>query len=248
MLNSLKNYLRYTKLHFFILRFTNPNYVNWIDKEINFHKKFLKKDNKLIFDLGANMGDKTHIFSFFSKNIILYEPEEKLIEKLKFRFKKFKEFKIKDLVVIDEIKEINFYSAVGRESHSSILKDYLENFDNLKDKKTIIKQKKTTTLNNEINLYGSPYYCKIDCEGSEEKILKNLSHKIKIISFESNIPKFFNDTVNIVENTEEKFKSKFNLRKDLEYDFFLKENVSSQEIKKILSKKSGVFEVFIFTD
>ena len=94
MLDSLKNYLRYTKLHFFILRFTNPNYVNWIDKEINFHKKFLKKDNKLIFDLGANMGDKTHIFSFFSKNIILYEPEEKLIEKLKFRFKKFKEFKI----------------------------------------------------------------------------------------------------------------------------------------------------------
>ena len=247
MLNIIKNYLRYTKLHFLILKFTNPKYIKWINKEISFHKKFLKKNDQLIFDLGANMGDKSHIFLNFSNNIILYEPEEKLIKKLKYRFKKYKKIQVKNYVVYDEIKEIDFYSAEGKESHSSIIKEYLKNFDNLKETKIIIKKKNTTTLNQEIALHGIPHYCKIDCEGSEEKILINLNHKIEIISFEANLPKFYENTINIIKIIEEKFKSSFNLRKDYEYDFFLNKNVSAQEIEKILLKNDGVFEVFIFS-
>ena len=82
----------------------------------------------------------------------------------------------------------------------------------------------------------------------EEKILKNLKYKINIISFEAYIPNFYQNTVRIIEGIEKKFNSSFNLRKDYEYDFFLKNNVKSDQIKKILSKTSGVFEVFIFTD
>ena len=248
MIHILKNYLRYTKFHFYLLRFTNPNYLKWINKEIDFHKKFLNKGNQLIFDLGANLGDKSHIFSFFSKNLILYEPEEKLVEKLKFRFKKYKEIKIKNYVVLDEIKKINFYSAEGKESHSSVIKGYLENFADSESTNIIVKQEKTTTLNHEINIHGNPYYCKIDCEGAEEKILKNLSFKINIISFETYVPNFYQNAVKIIEGIEKKFNSSFNLRKDYEYDFFLKNNVKSDQIKKILSETSGVFEVFIFTD
>ena len=68
MLKKIKNYLRYSKLHYFILRFKNPEYIKFTLKEIEFHKNFLDQD-KLIFDLGANIGDKSHVFSFFTKKL-----------------------------------------------------------------------------------------------------------------------------------------------------------------------------------
>ena len=247
MIDIIKNYLRYTKLHFLILKFTNPNYIKWIEREIIFHKKFLKNNIQLIFDLGANVGDKSHIFLNFTKNIILYEPEEKLIKKLNLRFRKNKGVKIRNYVVHDTIREIDFYSAEGRESHSSIIKGYLENFSDIENKKTVLKIKKTTTLNKEINLYGIPDYCKIDCEGSEHEILKNLSFRIEIISFEANLPMFYKNTIDIVKIFEKKFSSKFNLRKNNEYSFYFKENINSQEIEDALSKSKEVFEVFIYT-
>ena len=201
MINILKNYLRYTQLHFLILKFTNPDYIKWINKEISFHKKFLKNNIQLIFDLGANLGDKSHIFLKFSKNIILYEPEEKLVKKLNLRFRKNKGVKIRNYVVYDTIKEIDFYSAEGRESHSSIIKGYL----------------------------------------------KNLDFKIKIISFEANLPKFYQNTIDIVKIFEKKFSSKFNLRKNNEYNFYFEENIDSQKIDDTLFKSKEVFEVFIIT-
>ena len=87
MLKKIKDYLRYSKFHYFILRFKNPKYIKFIKDEIKFHENFLVPD-KIIFDLGANMGDKSHIFSFFTKKIILYEPEENLVDQLKLRFRK----------------------------------------------------------------------------------------------------------------------------------------------------------------
>ena len=78
MLDTLKSNLRYTNLHFAILKITNPNYIKWLKKELFFHKKFLNNEN-LIFDLGANLGDKTYIFSKLSKKIICFEPEDKCI-------------------------------------------------------------------------------------------------------------------------------------------------------------------------
>ena len=86
MLNKIKDYLRYTRLHYLILKFKNPSYISWIKKEVQFHKKILNKGD-LIFDLGANIGEKSNIFSYFTKNIILYEPEEVLYNKLKLRFR-----------------------------------------------------------------------------------------------------------------------------------------------------------------
>ena len=248
MLENIKNYLRYSKLHFIILRYTNPEYINWINKEINFHKKFLKKDNQLIFDLGANLGDKSHIFLNFTKNIILYEPEEKLIKKLYLRFRNYKEVKIRNYVVYDKIKIIDFYSADGRESHSSIIKGYLNNFSEIKNKKIVLKKKNTTTLNNEISIFGIPYYCKIDCEGAEYDILKNLKYKIKIISFEAYLPNFYENTLKIIETIEKKFFSKFNLRKNYEYEFYFKENVDAKQVIKTLSQSNEIFEVFVFTE
>ena len=38
----IEKYLRYSKLHYLILRIKNPQFIDWIEKEIEFHKKFFK--------------------------------------------------------------------------------------------------------------------------------------------------------------------------------------------------------------
>ena len=246
-LNKIKNYLRYTKLHFFILNFKNPRYIKSIAEEIKFHKNFLIP-GKLIFDLGANLGDKSHIFSFFTKKIILYEPEEILIDKLKLRFRKYKSILIISKLVTDKIGESIFYSVSGNESYSSIIKDYNKDFDNLKKAEVIIKKKITTTLNSEIEKHGTPSYIKIDCEGAENLILKNLDYKIDIISFEANLPKFLDNTFAIIDNLGNKFNYSFNVRKNEKFTFSFEKNVSPKVVKSFLISESGTYEVFMFNE
>ena len=52
---------------------------------------------------------------------------------------------------------------------------------------------KVYNFNHEITKFGLPNYIKIDCEGSESKILKRLKYRVKIISFELNLPYFIKD-------------------------------------------------------
>ena len=140
LLYKIKKYLRYSKFHYLILYFKNPRFISWINKEIEFHKNFLSKD-KLIFDLGANKGDTAHIFSNFTKKIILYEPEENLAENLKLRFRKYKSIFINETLVTDKVGETNFYSVSGDQAYSSILSNYHKNFDHLNKSEVIVKKK-----------------------------------------------------------------------------------------------------------
>ena len=55
MIKKIKNFLRYSFLHYLFLIFKNPKYISWLKEEYLFHKKFLNKE-KMIFDLGANRG------------------------------------------------------------------------------------------------------------------------------------------------------------------------------------------------
>jgi FkbM family methyltransferase len=221
MLKKIKNYYRYSNLHFYILRFLNPTYLNYLKNEFAFYKTFLLQ-NKLIFDLGANIGDKTLIFLKFTDKIICYEPEDDLFERLKFRFRKNNKVVLNNLLITDQIGDAVLNSVVGNESYSSILENYKENFDNLKGSFVVKKIKKSSTLNFEINKYGIPYYIKIDCEGAENLILKNLKYDIEIISFEANLPYFLEQTKEIINYLKNNFNSYFNIRKEEEFNFLFK--------------------------
>ena len=244
MLNNLKSNLRYTNLHYAILKITNPQYLNWLKKEYFFHKKFLNNEN-LIFDLGANLGDKTYIFSKLSKKIICFEPEDKMYEILKKRFRTNK-IVLRKKIVSDKIEKVKFTVVKGNEAYSTIIKKSLNQFKHLNKNSFYTKTKKSTTLNHEIKKFGIPDYIKIDCEGSESKILKNLKYKVKIISFELNLPYFINDGKKIIKYFKKKYNSKFNIRIQDKFRFYFKKNVNEKECLKFISNKRITVEIFIF--
>ena len=245
MLKKIKNYFRYSKLHFYILRVKNPTYLKYLKKEIDFYKTFLI-NNKLIFDLGANLGDKSHIFLKFTEKVILYEPEEDLFERLKFRFRKNKKVIVNNLIISDFVGDVTLNSVVGDEAYSSIINNDKDNFDHLKKKLVIKKIKSSSTLNSEINKYGTPHYIKIDCEGAENLILKNLKYDIEILSFEANLPLFLNQTKEIINYLKDNFNRCYNIRKEGEHNFLYKNHLNSEEILENLNHIKKPIEIFSF--
>jgi FkbM family methyltransferase len=243
--------IKYSKFHYLLLKFKNPTYINHLNNELNFYKKILSP-NSLIFDLGANMGDKTHIFSFFSQKLICYEPEKKLFLHLKNRFRK-QNIKIENKLVSDKNKKISFYSVLNDEAYSTIFKTNIKAFIHLNNRKIIKKNILSTTLNSEILKYGVPDYIKIDCEGAEKVILKNLKYKINIISFESNLPQSYNNTCDIINYLYKKFNSKFNLRiqnvshNKNNYEFLFKKNINYKTCINLIKNKKITYEIFSFS-
>jgi FkbM family methyltransferase len=59
----------------------------------------------------------------------------------------------------------------------------------------IIEQVTITTIDALIAKHGVPNYIKIDAEGFESEILMGLSHKVPLLSFESNLPEFRDETM-----------------------------------------------------
>jgi hypothetical protein len=251
IINYLKNKIKYSKFYYLLLKLKNPTYIHYLTNELIFYKKVLSP-NSLIFDLGANMGDKTHIFSFFAKKIICYEPEKKLFLHLKNRFRE-KKIKIENKLVSDKKKKISFYSVLNDEAYSTIFKKTIKAFSHLDKRKIIKKNILSTTLNSEILKYGVPDYIKIDCEGAEKVILKNLKYKINIISFESNLPQSYNNTCDIINYLYKKFNSKFNLRiqntsySKNNFKFIFKKNIDYVTCLNFVKNKKETFDIFSFS-
>ncbi len=245
MIKKLKERFSYSDIHYFILRFTNPNYIKFLNKEYLFHKKFLNSE-KLIFDLGANRGDKTHVFLKFSKKVVAYEPEKKMNQILHNRFRN-SNLVIKKKLVSNNLRKIKFFVVKNNEAYSTIKKKSLNIFNHLNKNNIKSKLLKPTTLNFEILKYGVPNYIKIDCEGAENIILQNFNHRVSIISFELNLPDFFYEGKKIINYFNSKFKSKFNIRIHNSYNFYFKKKINSAKCIKFLKKKKFVVEVFIFS-
>jgi FkbM family methyltransferase len=237
--------LRYTKLHFFLLKYKNSEYIDFLKKDTNFYKKLLSS-NDLVFDLGAHYGDKTHVFKKLSNKVISYEPETKLFKRLKQRFRNNKSIIIENKLISDKIDLLKFYSLKKKKSHSTIKKKNLEIFDEIKNEDYKIENKLSTTLNNEIEKYGIPNYVKIDCEGAELEILSNLKYKINLISFEINLPDYLKDGIQILKSLSANFNYNFNLRKNGEFSLHLQKNINPEEMIELISNINFTIEIFCF--
>ncbi len=212
ILSFLKNKFRFSSLYYNLyLKFFNKKYYKLLKNDFFFYSEILPK-NILIFDIGANRGDKSYIFNFFSKKLICYEPEESLYKLLKVRFKKNYNIKINNFLISDTLNHKKFYSVQNDEAYSSTNFKSLKSLNILNNKKIFLKKLKSSTLNSEINKYGTPYYVKIDVEGGEKNILKNLKFKIPLISFEANLPFFIKETEFIINKLSKKYQYTYNIR------------------------------------
>ena len=182
---------------YFKWRYVNPRIFNKqtpLKNEISFLKTFLNKKS-IIFDIGANHGDKTEAFQKLGKLVIAFEPDKTNLDFLNFRFHNNSKVIVVNKALSNEISRTTFYVN----NHGS----GLNTIDKKRQEEANFKisyMVKTTTIDQMINKFGKPDFVKIDVEGHELKVLMGLSQKIDTIVFEANFTESRKYTIGCIEH------------------------------------------------
>jgi FkbM family methyltransferase len=215
---------------------------------IAFYSQFISV-NDMVFDVGANMGNRIKIFLQLNARIIAFEPQKKCCDYLKHKFKnkiilvqkglgekeEKRKFYIADVSVLSSFSEewINSTKKSGR-------------FEKYKWDKT--EYVELTTLDIIIREYGVPQFIKIDVEGYELEVLKGLSHPINHISFEYAVPEHTEKTIECIKQIENinKHQTLFNYSIGESMKFALDEWLTAEDM--IIHVRSQTFENTNFGD
>lgn len=154
---------------------------------------------RLVFDVGANKGNKTRAFLDLGAEVVSIEPERKALETLEYRFGTHPRVVIVPQGVSDSPGEVRLF-----------VKDYRSGYNTLSDKwqkegealDTPIDSYpvRVTTLTDLMQNYGKPFYIKIDVEGFELPVIRGLKEPVPLLSFEANLPEFHEETQSILDH------------------------------------------------
>lgn len=183
----------------------------------------------LWFDVGANIGSKAAVFSKFARRVVAFEPDPNnaLILRRRFRFRQ----RLTILEVAVGAHSGKALMTVGGGAYSTLAKKQREiietnpRYANLKNEHLHSMEVGVVSLDELIIQFGLPDYIKVDVEGYEEAVIKGLSQPVSLISFESNLPDFEEETVGCI-------KQLASISKHSCYNF------TTSEPPKVLSSKS----------
>ncbi|WP_175454310.1 FkbM family methyltransferase [Algoriphagus alkaliphilus] len=195
----------------------------------------------LIFDIGANVGIRTSVFSSLGNKVVVLEPNRELVSILNSRFSR------SNVEVIDKACAA---SSGTREFHlgdnhlvSTLSTQFIHHKQEsgAKNKWAKKSQIKTISLDELVKIYGVPDFCKIDVEGYEKEVLSGLNQKIGMISFEFNYPAFESDTLWCLEKLSSLGYTSFNFSLGETLEFHFSEWVSYEDISAIFHLKNFPF-------
>jgi FkbM family methyltransferase len=158
-----------------------------LGKRKSFYSRFLAKDD-LVFDVGANVGNRVQIFLELQCRVIAVEPQQECINELRKRFGTGITIVEKGLGEKEEEKTMYIADA---STISSFSEEWINSvkesrFSRHEWNKTMNIQ--LTTLDKLVAQYGLPEFCKIDVEGFELEVLKGLHQPIPCLSLEYTVP------------------------------------------------------------
>lgn len=165
----------------------------------SFYLSFLKKDD-LVFDVGANFGNRVEIFLGSKAKVIAFEPQEICQEYLKLKFGSKITIRTEALGEKEELLPI--YINEKDPTISSLSKEFIDKVKHNRFKQSewkLSEHVSVVTLDAMIMLYETPQFIKIDVEGFELNVLKGLSKSVPIISVEYTIPELHDELINIID-------------------------------------------------
>ncbi|MDR2920968.1 MAG: FkbM family methyltransferase [Tannerella sp.] len=233
---SIKNKLLYLRRRWFPSKAEKIQEKKYEEKILQFYKQIVYRGD-LVFDIGANIGNRTIPFLRMGAKVIAVEPQEKCRKYLQKKLKKYRGGVIVPKGVGGKEGTSEFFisnattiSSFSKEWIDSMKKERFKDFD--WNKRVMIEM---TTLDLLIEEYGLPSFIKIDVEGYEPEVLKGLSKPVKMVSFEYAVPEQRTKALMCIELLE-KISSRYVFNYSIGEDmiFHLPEWVKSEEMKMII--------------
>lgn len=257
----IKSYLKHTRIWKFISksniysRIRHPENYRKQQEEPDFYKKILKihpSKNNLIFDVGANIGSKSIIFSKLARKVVSFEPSERLFGLLQKKFENTNVI-IYNYALGNKVSTSDLYIVENNEAYNSLNKKHIEitaTSRNIATLDTVKRQEvKVEIIEHFINEFGIPKYIKIDVEGYEYEVVRGLETTVPIISFEANLPEFREESIKIIKYLDvlsiNRYKYNFTV-----YNSFIMENFSTKEvaIDFLINTKLKYVEIYAILD
>lgn len=196
------NFLRFNKLSDKIVEILFKK----TKKNIEFYSSFLKSQhNQLVFDIGANKGNKVNAFLKMGYNVIALEPEKKATETLEYRFKNAKNFTLIKKGISDTEGELELHITDARSGLNTFSNKWVESLNDNTENRWHESKKfensykvPVTTIEHLNNEFGIPYFIKIDVEGFEIHVINGMKRLPKFLTFELNLPEFVVDGNKII--------------------------------------------------
>jgi len=171
--------------------------LSQLPHRINFYKQFIN-DSDLVFDIGANVGNRIAAFIGCKAEIVAVEPQPACVMILKEKFAN--QITIEQVGLSDTPGELQMHLSTDS-TVSSFNSDFINKtknrFKHSQWNETITVP--VITLDTLIKKYGIPKFCKIDVEGFELRVLKGLSSGIPFLSFEYCVPEMQADMLLCIE-------------------------------------------------
>ena len=150
-----------------------------------FYSTIIGSDD-LVFDVGANVGQRAAIFSELARTVVAFEPQTECVRHLRSRFRFKRNVEIQPVALSETAGEAVIYESSAH-TVSSMSPKFIESVgkkvfkDETWDGQVVVK---TRTLDQMIDRYGVPRFIKIDVEGFELNVLNGLSRPVPLLSFE----------------------------------------------------------------
>jgi FkbM family methyltransferase len=202
-------------------------------RSLRFYSQFVRPGN-LVFDVGANLGDRTQLFLELGAKVVAIEPNPACTQELQRRFGGNSNVIVVESGVADQVGTAQL--AICEESPAiSTLSDKWKSASRHSKRN---KWSKTctinlTTLDLLIECHGRPVFCKIDVEGFEEQVLKGLTQPIPCISFEF-LLEFMGDTQRCIDRLCRMGRSEFNYSRGESMKLAHNDWMSSEVLSKAL--------------
>ena len=192
-------------------RMADPRLIQGQTREVNFFRQALQgfRPGDLIFDIGANIGQKTGVFLRLGARVVAVDPDRSNQEILRQSFHTWRlrrrPVTIVGMAVSDNLGTHTMWVDAPGSAKNTLNPKWVDTLRTDAQRFGTTLQfaqeleVETTTLEEMFRIHGRPFYIKIDVEGHEPAVLKGLQSAVPYISFEVNLPEFKPEAVQCVE-------------------------------------------------
>ncbi|NES01908.1 MAG: FkbM family methyltransferase [Okeania sp. SIO2F4] len=201
----------------------------------NFIGQFVNRGD-LVFDVGANQGLKTDLYLSIGAKVICFEPQPHCVEILNQKYQNHQNVAIVNKGLAAKSGQLEL-SICDRANVLSTFSEQWKTgrFANQKWEKKVTVE--VTTLDEMIQTWGLPQFCKIDVEGFEHQVLQGLSQPIPYLSFEFTI-EFIDNAKKSIQHLVSLGYNLFNFTQEDQSKLTISEWVSERQLFDSIESKS----------